>query len=93
LVKRFPLLLGAIANGELHLTGLLMLGPHLTPENIVEVLGRAKFRTKKELGKLVRELHPIAAGPRRGRATVPVACVAPTPDLGTIRFCVRAGRA
>ena len=57
LVKRFPLLLGAIANGELHLTGLLMLGPHLTPENIVEVLGRAKFRTKKELGKLVRELH------------------------------------
>lgn len=34
LVKRFPLLLGAIANGELHLTGLLMLGPHFTPENI-----------------------------------------------------------
>src|SRR6186713_3463922 len=26
LVKRFPLLLDAIANGELHLTGLLMLG-------------------------------------------------------------------
>ncbi len=55
LVKRFPLLLGAIAKGELHLTGLLMLGPHLTPENLGEVLGRAKFRTKKELGKLVRE--------------------------------------
>jgi hypothetical protein len=52
-------LLPAIANGELHLTGLLMLGPHFTPENIVDVLGRAKFRTKKELAKLVRELHPL----------------------------------
>src|SRR3954464_12405315 len=58
LVKRFPLLLGAIANGELHLTGLLMLGPHLTPDNVIDVLGRAKFRTKKELSKLLRELHP-----------------------------------
>ncbi|HEX2876909.1 MAG TPA: hypothetical protein VHP33_36905, partial [Polyangiaceae bacterium] len=48
LVKQFPLLFGAIADGELHLTGLLMIGPHLTPENHVEVLGRAKFRTKKE---------------------------------------------
>ena len=63
LVKRFPLLLGAIANGELHLTGLLLLGPHLTAENLVEVLGRAKFRTKKELGKLVRELHPLPLVP------------------------------
>ena len=63
LVKRFPLLLDAIAHGELHLTGLLMLGPHLTPDNIVEVLGRAKFRTKKELARLIRELHPLPLVP------------------------------
>jgi 5-methylcytosine-specific restriction endonuclease McrA len=63
LVKRFPILLDAIANGELHLTGLLMLGPHLTAENVVGVLGRAKFRTKKELAKLVRELHPLPLVP------------------------------
>jgi hypothetical protein len=63
LVKQFPLLFDAIANGELHLTGLLMLGPHLTPENHVEVLGRAKFRTKKELAKLVRELSPLPPVP------------------------------
>jgi hypothetical protein len=37
LVKRFPSLINAIANGELHLTGLLMLGPHRTHDNIVEV--------------------------------------------------------
>ena len=63
LVKRFPLLLEAIAHGELHLTGLLMLGPHLTPENIVEVLRRAKVRTKKELTRLIRELHPLPLVP------------------------------
>jgi hypothetical protein len=63
LVKQFPPLFDAIANGELHLTGLLMLGPHLTPENHVEVLGRAKFRTKKELAKLVRELSPLPQVP------------------------------
>jgi hypothetical protein len=63
LVKQFPILFDAIANGELHLTGLLMIGPHLTPENHVEVLGRAKFRTKKELTKLVRELNPLPQVP------------------------------
>jgi hypothetical protein len=63
LVKQFPLLFDAIANGELHLTGLLMIGPHLTPENHVEVIGRAKFRTKKELAKLVRELNPLPQVP------------------------------
>jgi hypothetical protein len=52
-----------VAAGELHLTGLLMIGPHLTPENHVEVLGRAKFRTKKELARLVRELNPLPSTP------------------------------
>jgi hypothetical protein len=31
LVRRFPTLFEAIAAGELHLTGLLMLGPQLSP--------------------------------------------------------------
>jgi hypothetical protein len=65
LVKRFPVLYGAIASGELHLTGLLMLGPHLTPENHLEVLARAKHRTKKELGKLLRTLAPLPEPPAR----------------------------
>ncbi|HEY6078165.1 MAG TPA: HNH endonuclease [Polyangiaceae bacterium] len=63
LVKRFPLLFDAIGAGELHLTGLLMLGPHLTLENHVEVLARAKFRTKKEIAQLVRELQPLPRVP------------------------------
>src|SRR6188768_2195440 len=65
LVKRFPVLYDAIASGELHLTGLLMLGPQLTVENHVEVLARAKHRTKKELAKLLRTLQPLPDLPAR----------------------------
>ena len=79
LVKRFPLLLEAIANGELHLTGLLMLGPHLTLENAGDVLARAKFRTKKELAKLVRELHPLPLVPDSIEPLGPELKLAPKP--------------
>ena len=65
LVRRFPALLDAVAAGELHLTGLLMLGPHLTEGNFVEVLARAKHRTKRELARLVRILDPLPAVPAR----------------------------
>jgi hypothetical protein len=65
LVKRFPVLYDAVAGGELHLTGLLMLGPHLTPENHLEVLARAKHRTKVELNKLLRSLDPLPDLPAR----------------------------
>jgi hypothetical protein len=65
LVKRFPVLYDAIASGELHLTGLLMLGPHLTLENHQEVLERAKHRTKTELSKLLRSLDPLPDLPAR----------------------------
>jgi hypothetical protein len=65
LVRRFPPLLDALASGELHLTGLLMLGPHMTEANLVEVLARAKHRTKRELAKLVRMVDPLPAVPAR----------------------------
>jgi len=77
IVKQFPILLDAVADGELHLTGLLMIGPHLTPENHVKVLARAKFRTKKELAKLVRELNPLPQVPDRIEALGPALSLAP----------------
>jgi hypothetical protein len=82
LVRRFPALLDAVATGELHLTGLLMLGPHLTPDNLVEVLALAKHRTKKELARLVRSLDPLPEVPSRieplGPAPAPLFSPAPT---------------
>ena len=71
LARRFPELFDAIAEGELHLTGLLMLGPHLTRENLRDVLARAKHRTKKEIAKLVRILDPLPAVPARIEALGP----------------------
>src|SRR5688572_19839880 len=65
LVRRFPELLDAIAAGELHLTGLLLLGPHLTRENFSGVMARAKHRTKKEITKLLRILDPLPDVPAR----------------------------
>ena len=65
LVKRFPALLDAVASGELHLTGLLLLGPHLTQTNVVEVLPHARHRTKREIAQLVRVLDPLPAVPAR----------------------------
>jgi 5-methylcytosine-specific restriction endonuclease McrA len=65
LVRRFPALLEALASGELHLTGLLMLGPHLIEANLTEVLARAKHRTKRELARLVRVLDPLPSVPAR----------------------------
>jgi 5-methylcytosine-specific restriction endonuclease McrA len=73
-VKAFPALFDAVASGELHLTGLLMIAPHLTASNQHEVLARAKHLTKKELAKLVRELDPLPDVPPR------IAPLGPAPE-------------
>ena len=71
LVRKFPELLDAVAAGELHLTGLLLLGPHLTRENLGDVMARAKHRSKKEITKLVRVLDPLPDVPARIEALGP----------------------
>jgi hypothetical protein len=72
LARKFPELLDAVAAGELHLTGLLLLGPHLTRQNLVDVLARSKHRTKKEIAKLVRILDPLPDVPARIEALGPL---------------------
>lgn len=65
LLQTFPALYDVIAGGELHLTGLLQVGPRLTPQDFAEVMARAKHRTKKELAQLVRESNPLPDVPAR----------------------------
>jgi 5-methylcytosine-specific restriction endonuclease McrA len=55
---RFPCILEMIAQGELHLTAIHHLAAHLTEENRREVLRRAKYRSTREIEKLVAELAP-----------------------------------
>src|SRR5882724_5801834 len=58
LVREYPELRDAIAKGEIHLTGVLMIGPHLGGERHAEIVQRARFRSKRELLRLVAELDP-----------------------------------
>src|SRR5882724_11627826 len=58
LVREYPELHDAIAKGEIHLTGVLMIGPHLGGERHVEILRRARFRSKRDLLRLLAEIDP-----------------------------------
>src|SRR5689334_4259762 len=58
LVREYPELRDAIAKGEIHLTGVLIIGPHLGGEQHAEILRRARFRSKRELTRLVAEIDP-----------------------------------
>jgi hypothetical protein len=57
-VRHFPVLLDMLADASIHLTGILLLAPHLTAENQAHVLARARFRTKREIQRLVAEIAP-----------------------------------
>jgi hypothetical protein len=59
IAREFPILFEQVAAGEIHLTGILLLGPHLTQDNHRDVLARAKHRTKSEIERLVRRLNPL----------------------------------
>jgi hypothetical protein len=58
LVHRHPVLHGLISRGEIHLTGLLMIAPYLGGERHAEILERARFRTKRELTRIIAEIDP-----------------------------------
>ena len=63
IVRRYPEVREAIAKGELHLTGVLMIAPYLGGEHHEEVLRRSRFRSKRELCRLVAEIDPKPAVP------------------------------
>ena len=47
--RRFPALLGGLAQGRLHLAAVCLLAPHLTPENAPELIEAAAHRRKSEI--------------------------------------------
>jgi 5-methylcytosine-specific restriction endonuclease McrA len=65
LARQFPRLLAMLAEASLHLTGILLIGPHLTLENHQQLLGRVRFRTKREIERFVAELAPAPDAPAR----------------------------
>ena len=58
LLRDYPDVYEAVAKGQIHLTGLLLIGPYLGTERHREVLERARHRTKREILRLIAEIDP-----------------------------------
>ena len=56
--RQFPILFDAVAEGRLHLTAVGLLAPHLTPENVGELLNAVAHKTKAETEQLLAERFP-----------------------------------
>ncbi len=56
--RRHAGLIAMLRDGRLHLTGMALLVPLLTPQNRDSVLARATHRSKREIEELVAELMP-----------------------------------
>ena len=59
--RQFPAIFVAVAKGRLHLSGLVLLAPHLTPENADELLATAAHMSQSEIERLVAERFPTSS--------------------------------
>ena len=74
--RRFPAIFHAIADGRLHLSGALLLAPHLTEDTAEELLAAATHMSKAEVERLL-----AARFPRPDLPTVLEPLPAPRPTL------------
>jgi hypothetical protein len=58
LSRSFPGILEALAEGRLHLAGVCLLAPHLTPENSGELIAAATHRSKAQIELLLAQRFP-----------------------------------
>jgi len=65
--RRFPQILERIRSGELHLSGLRLLQPHLTDENCGELLELARHQTKRAIEERLADRAPKPDAPAQLR--------------------------
>jgi hypothetical protein len=56
--RRFPILLELLADGALTLSSLGLLAPHLTDENVDPLLDAARYKSTRDVERLIACLHP-----------------------------------
>jgi len=61
--RQYPLLLELVAAGEIHLTAVCLLSPHLTAQNHRQLLEAAVHKTKREVELLIAERFPQSDAP------------------------------
>jgi hypothetical protein len=90
--RRFPTILGLIESGDVTLTAVRMLAPHLTDVNHRDVLEQARHKSKREIELLLATLNPRPDAPSIVRKQpTPAATTLPpspppaqaTPDIST----------
>jgi DNA-binding TFAR19-related protein (PDSD5 family) len=87
LVRRFPLILERVASGAVHLSGLGVIGPHLTEANHVELLDAVRGMTKREMEELI-----AARAPRPDVLPMIVPVATPMPEAAANAPAPAAGR-
>jgi hypothetical protein len=76
--RAFPQVLEAVHSGELHLSGVRLLAPHLTPESCAELLARARRKSKRAIEEMLADRAPKPDVPAQVRCLPDrVACAAP----------------
>jgi hypothetical protein len=65
--RRFPLVLERFGSGDVHLSAIKLLAPHLTPDNHAQLLDRVRGKCKREIEVIVAELAPKPDVPARVR--------------------------
>lgn len=58
IARPFPAIFFAIADGRLHLSGVLLLGTYLSPENAKGLLEAAAYKSKREIEQLLAARFP-----------------------------------
>ncbi len=81
LARTFPAILPAMAQGQLHLSGVLLLAPHLSPTTVEALLEAGAYKTRSELEHLLAERHPRPDLPARLAPLAPVTPARPCPEL------------
>src|SRR5580765_6902975 len=73
---KFPLLYLAVADGKLHLSGVVLLAKHLTESNVAEWVDAATHRTKAEIEQVIANRCPRPDLPERLEVIAPPAWLA-----------------
>ena len=58
LAREFPVLLEALTDGRLHLSGITLLAPHLNAQNFESLFDSAVGKTKREIEEMVARHFP-----------------------------------
>jgi 5-methylcytosine-specific restriction endonuclease McrA len=62
--RKYPFLFEALQDGRLHITGVRLLAPHLTPDNARELAAAATHRTMTEIQRLIAQRFPLDEPPK-----------------------------